>query len=423
MLAAAFLGLLFDGVELGLMPIASLSVSKSLLGDQFTEKLGGEWFAWFSASLLFGAAIGGIVLGNLGDRIGRTRAMGVSILFYSVFAGLGAFAKTQEQMLILRFLVGLGVGGVWPNGMTLVSECWPNASRPLVSGVMSAGLNAGILMLSQLARFKPITPESWQWIFQLATAPAILGLLVMILLPESPRWLASRLAQSSSATDTTSRSKSKVRIGELFAADLRRMTLFGIVLSSVPMVGAWAASKWMIPWAEAVAGKVDPGYKAATQGWWAVGATLGSFFGAQLAHWFGRKRSYLLISLGSTASRYGCFSERLRFDRFSCDCVHSGTCRHSVLRMARGLPARIVSSSSPRNRQRTGLQLWTLRDRRRSLLRRNAVLGTRKQLPTRRRFVCLHLRARDCRDLVRAGHKSLDVDRIASATRKIDLMG
>ncbi len=301
MLAAAFLGLLFDGVELGLMPIASLSVSKRLLGDQFTEKLGGEWFAWFSASLLFGAAIGGIVLGNLGDRIGRTRAMGVSILFYSVFAGLGAFAKTQEQMLILRFLVGLGVGGVWPNGMTLVSECWPNASRPLVSGVMSAGLNAGILMLSQLARFKPITPESWQWIFQLAAAPAILGLLVMILLPESPRWLASRLAQSSSATDTTSRSKSKVRIGELFAADLRRMTLFGIVLSSVPMVGAWAASKWMIPWAEAVAGKVDPGYKAATQGWWAVGATLGSFFGAQLAHWFGRKRSYLLISLGSTA--------------------------------------------------------------------------------------------------------------------------
>ncbi|MFN9719667.1 MAG: MFS transporter [Planctomycetota bacterium] len=300
-LAAAFLGLLFDGVELGLMPIASLSVSKSLLGVQFTEKLGGEWFAWFAASLLLGAAVGGIFLGNLGDRIGRTRAMGISILFYSIFAGLGAFARTQEQMLLLRFLVGLGVGGVWPNGITLVSECWPNASRPMVSGIMSAGLNAGILLLSQLARYQPITPDSWKWIFQLAAVPAILGLVVTLFLPESPRWLAARTATRGSTSDDATHPKTRVHISELFRGQLWRVTLTGIALSSVPMVGAWAASKWMIPWAEAVAGKINPGYKASTQGWWAIGATLGSFFGAQLAHWLGRRRSYILISLGSTA--------------------------------------------------------------------------------------------------------------------------
>ena len=85
-LISAFLGLVFDGIELGLMPIASLSVSQSLLGDSYTKQLGGEWFAWFTAALMLGAAIGGIVLGNLGARIGRTRAMGFSILFYSSFA-------------------------------------------------------------------------------------------------------------------------------------------------------------------------------------------------------------------------------------------------------------------------------------------------------------------------------------------------
>jgi MFS family permease len=127
-LLASFLGLLFDGVELGLMPIASLSVSKSLLGPAFTATAGGDWFAWFTASLMLGAAVGGIALGNLGDRIGRTRAMGISILFYSVFATFGAYVETQEQMLALRFLVGLGVGGMWPNGIALVSECWPSAS-------------------------------------------------------------------------------------------------------------------------------------------------------------------------------------------------------------------------------------------------------------------------------------------------------
>jgi hypothetical protein len=132
LLTVAFAGLVFDGIELGLMPVASLSVSRSLLGTQFTDTAAGDWFARFTASLMLGAAVGGIVLGGLGDRIGRSRAMGVSILFYSVFAGLGAFVETQEGMLVLRFLVGLGVGGMWPNGVVLVSECWPNASRPVV---------------------------------------------------------------------------------------------------------------------------------------------------------------------------------------------------------------------------------------------------------------------------------------------------
>ena len=161
-LTAAFSGLVFDGVELGLMPVASLSVSRSLLGADYTPTLGGDWFAQFTAALMLGAALGGIVLGNLGDRIGRTRAMGTSVLFYSLFAGLGAFVQTQEQMLLLRFFVGLGVGGMWPNGVVLVSECWPNVSRPLVAGIMGAGISVGVLLLSQITRIWPITPESWR---------------------------------------------------------------------------------------------------------------------------------------------------------------------------------------------------------------------------------------------------------------------
>lgn len=289
-LAAACLGLLFDGIELGLMPIASRSVSKSLLGDGYTEAAAGDWFARFTAALMLGAAIGGIALGNLGDRIGRTRAMGISILFYSVFAAWGTWVRTQEEMLILRFLVGLGVGGMWPNGMALVAECWPAASRPLVSGAMSAALNAGILLLSQLARIWPITPDSWRWIFLLAGIPAVLGVVVLAFLPESPTWLANRRAAK----------RPPPPVKELIQPELLRITLVAILLASIPLVGAWSASKWMIPWADQVAGSANALYKAATQGWWALGATIGSFTGAQLAGWLGRRLSYLLISLGST---------------------------------------------------------------------------------------------------------------------------
>jgi len=290
-LAAAFLGLVFDGVELGLMPVASLSVSQSLLGEAYTPTLGGDWFARFTAALMLGAAIGGIALGALGDRVGRTRAVGVGILFYSLFAAMGSLARSQEQMLLLRFLVGLGVGGMWPNGIALVSECWPRASRPVVSGVMMAGLNAGILLLSQLARHWPVTPESWQWIFKLAGVPALLGIVVLLALPESPQWLAARAARKTPVTP----------LRELFQPGMARVTLAGILISAVPMVGAWAASKWMIPWADKVAGGADAGYKAATQGWWALGAVCGSFMGAQLAARMGRRRSYLLISICATA--------------------------------------------------------------------------------------------------------------------------
>ncbi len=194
-LCAAFGGLLFDGFELGLMPLASLSVSQDLLGGRYTPTLGGDWFARFTAALMLGAAIGGILLGSLGDRIGRARAMGVSILFYSVFAGMGAWVQTQEQMLVLRFMVGLGVGGVWPNAVALVAECWPDKARPTVAGLMGVAINAGILMLSQIAQVWSLTADSWRWLFTLAAAPAVLGLLVLFVLPESPAWLASRGTQ------------------------------------------------------------------------------------------------------------------------------------------------------------------------------------------------------------------------------------
>lgn len=308
-LFAAIGGLLFDGVELGLMPVASLSVSQSLLGAAYSPTLGGDWFARFTAALMLGAAVGGIFLGSLGDRIGRTRALGVSILFYSVFAGLGGLVRTQEQMLVLRFVVGLGVGGVWPNAVALAAECWPDKSRPVVAGLMGAALNGGILLLSQIARTWHITPDSWRWIFWLAAAPAVLGLLVLFALPESPLWLASRSSRRKEAQTVSGRESQSLLtsaatnspLRELFRPPLLRLTLIGIMLGSIPMVGAWAASKWMIPWADRISSATQPGYKAITQGWWALGAVLGSFVGAQIAAWLGRRRAYAIISFGATA--------------------------------------------------------------------------------------------------------------------------
>jgi SHS family sialic acid transporter-like MFS transporter len=303
-LFVAFAALLFDGMELGLMPIAAGSVAKSFLGDAFTKELGGIWFAKLNASLLLGAAVGGIWMGSLGDKIGRTRALGLGVLFYSIFCGLGYFATSLNQMLVLRFLVGLGVGGVWPNGVALVSECWPKVSRPIVAGIMGAGLNFGIFILSRLTAYFHITPESWRWVFAICGAPALLGIAILWLVPESPTWLAARSRRREEADKSK---KPSTPLAELFRPPLLRTVLVGIALGSIPLVGAWAASKWIFPWAELVAGSANPDYKSTAQAWWSVGAVLGSFFGAQLASLIGRRLAYFLISLGSTAITCGLF--------------------------------------------------------------------------------------------------------------------
>lgn len=297
-LAAAFGGLLFAGVGLGLMPIASRSVTLDVLGPNCSEQTAGVWLARYTASLMLGAACGGIWLGQLGDRIGRTRALGVSILVYSLFAGAGSLVENQSQLLALRFLAGLGIGGTWPNGAALVAECFPDASRPLVAGVVGAGINVGILLLSQVARFWHIVPESWRWVFAISALPTAIGFLVIVLIPESPKWLAGRNMQQTKTTP----------VRTLFKPPLARTMWLGIALGVVPMVGAWAASKWMLPWADKI-GKANnlPGYQATAQGFWALGAVVGSFLGAPISSALGRRRSYFLISLVTVAVTCGLF--------------------------------------------------------------------------------------------------------------------
>ena len=100
-----FLALLFDGVELGLMPIASLSVTRDLLKSNYSPQIGADWFAWLTASLMMGAAIGGIAFGRMGDKAGRVQALAASVLFYSIFAGLGGLATSLNQLLFFLALL------------------------------------------------------------------------------------------------------------------------------------------------------------------------------------------------------------------------------------------------------------------------------------------------------------------------------
>src|SRR5258705_7641737 len=114
--AAAFLGWMFDGLEMGIFPLVArpalqtmLPVAAALNPDQFV----GTWMGRITALFLLGAACGGLVFGWLGDRVGRVRAMTLSILTYSVFTGFCFFAQQPWHLGGLRFVAAFGMGGAW----------------------------------------------------------------------------------------------------------------------------------------------------------------------------------------------------------------------------------------------------------------------------------------------------------------------
>ena len=187
-LAAAFLGWMFDGVELGLIPLVDRPALQDIcnITDDATV---GLLHSRILACFLVGAACGGLLFGWLGDKIGRVRAMTFSILAYSLFTGCGYFATEPWHLGLFFFLAALGLGGQWSLGVALVMECWPEKARPLLSGVIGAAANVGFLMIAAVAWVYPPTPEhGWRWMMIVGASPAVLALFVIFLVPESKRW-------------------------------------------------------------------------------------------------------------------------------------------------------------------------------------------------------------------------------------------
>ena len=252
-----------------------------------------RWFAWYQCAFLFGAATGGLLFGRLGDRIGRAKAMSLSILTYSLMAGAAYYAETPEQLLIFWYLACTGVGGMWPNGVALVSEAWAGMSRPMVAGVIGTSANIGIFLFSTLATQVKITPEEWRWVMLVGASPVLLGLISLLFVPESPRWLATREA---AVTQPAAAGAS----WEVFRPPLLQITLVGILLATIPIIGGWGTANFMIPWADAAgeaATPPNPYLKAQVNQARSITGIVGSLLGGWIASYVGRRRVYFLVSL------------------------------------------------------------------------------------------------------------------------------
>ena len=245
MLAAAFLGWMFDGVEMGIFPLVARPALQSMMPlrrpgqDQFV----GLWMGRITALFLVGAAAAGSAFGWLGDRLGRVRAMTLSILTYSIFTGLCFFAQAPWHLGVLRFIAAFGMGGEWSLGVALVMEAWPSDKRALLAGIIGTASNVGLpAHRACWGCAFTVTRDSWRWIMIAGAAPALLALAIQLLVPESERWKAA-VKQARRAPGA----------GDL-SSGLLAKTLLGIALASVALIGTWGSVQWLPLWADQMTG-------------------------------------------------------------------------------------------------------------------------------------------------------------------------
>jgi SHS family sialic acid transporter-like MFS transporter len=294
-LAAALLGWMFDGFEQGVFGLVGHSALVDVLHLETAPRaqvdaLVGSWNSNISASFLLGAAVGGWLFGWLGDQLGRVRAMALSVLTYALFTGLCGLAQGPWQMVGLRFLAALGMGGEWALGVALVMESWPQSMRPLLAGLIGAAANVGF-MLNFLpvkgveALGMPLSAGGWRWVLGVCAFPALLTFFLRIFVPESEKW--RHAVQTGPRPGLTA----------IFTPALRWRSLLAATLSGIPLIATWGALASMIPiWTKSMSTQNWANYAQTCSGF---GAVLGAITGALLAHYVGRRRTYFALCVSS----------------------------------------------------------------------------------------------------------------------------
>src|SRR4051794_5160837 len=231
---AAWLGWLFDGLDMHLYTVVALPFVAELLGTTTNDPITGNRASWIMAAFLIGWAVGGTVFGRIGDRIGRSRALVLTILTYAIFTGLGYFSHAWWHLLIYRFLAALGIGGEWAVGASLLCETWPRRWRPWIAATLQSAVNIGVLF-AMLAVFL-LSSYPYRYVFLVGIIPALLVVWIRKAVPEPEEWHAARAAGCDAHPS----------VGELFRGAVRRTTLLTIAVCSFALTAHWAFMFWSL---------------------------------------------------------------------------------------------------------------------------------------------------------------------------------
>jgi MFS family permease len=304
-LMVACLGWSFDTMDQWLFVFVKQHAVKDLLGAGATPEDVGYYSMICAAALMIGWAVGGLFFGAIGDRLGRTKTMALTILIYAGFTGLSGLARNWEQFALFRFMTGLGIGGEFAAGAALVAETFPSHARATALSIVQAtsalgNISAGMLNLGFASFMSPET--SWRYLFAVGIIPALLVFIIFLFIHEPEAWVQARaLAKQNPKKDS---------VGSIFGLfkgrEIRRNTFVGVSLAVVGVIGFWGIGVWTPELLRSVLNPQNsPELKSIVEKQASIAGMVqnfGGFFGAlcfgYVAQKFGRRGGFFTALLG-----------------------------------------------------------------------------------------------------------------------------
>lgn len=300
-LIAASLGWLLDAFDVMLYALILTAVVKDL---DLSLATGGQ----LASLTLAASALGGLVFGVIADKLGRTRALSLSILLYSVFTFACGLAQNVWQLAMFRFLLGLGMGGEWASGATLVSETWPEKHRGKALGIMQScwaiGYGAAAVVVALV-----LPTYGWRAVFFVGIIPALFTLWIRKNLEEPEMWVRSRV----STPDSDSRLPSAVRRDKPLGLSGVSLTIVVTLtlMNAATMFAWWGLNLWVPSYLSLPVAQGGIGLSTTTMSMFVIAMQVGMWLGyvtfGFISDAFGRKPTYVtyLVLAAALVWAYG----------------------------------------------------------------------------------------------------------------------
>lgn len=333
-LIVAALGWLFDCLDQQLFVLARQPAISDLLGVSTDHPDVIRYSGYATTIFIIGWATGGLVFGWMGDRLGRARTMVLTILIYSLFTGLSAVSYSWIDFAIYRFLTGMGVGGEFAAGVSLVAEVMPNRARPYALGLLQALSAVGNMAAAAIyyVIFQTAPEEgvqgfaTWRLVFLVGILPAFMALYIRRHLKEPESWQkakdaavaakahadAARAAGTEPPPDEFHKQVGDIR--DMFGdRRWRKSTIIGVLLATSGVMGLWGIGFWTPELVRSFVPKSNQSYYVSLTSFL---QNFGAFFGiyafGMMAGILGRRPAFAIsyvIAMAMTVAVFGFMNE------------------------------------------------------------------------------------------------------------------
>ena len=279
---AAGLGWMLDAFDVTLFALVLPALRKEL---GLSTAAGGA----LGSVALLAAAAGGVWFGWIADRYGRTRALMASILLYSVFTAACGFATTFTQFVVFRIGLGLGMGGEWASGATLVSETWPAEHRGKALAFMQSAWAIGYALAAAVNYL--VQPSfGWRAVFFVGILPAFLTIWVRRSVKEPDIWSQAKQDRATRST-----------LSMLFSSGLAPLTIALTIMNACTLFGWWSFNLWLPSYLQEPSSRGGLGLQMLSSSTMILVMQLGMWFGyitfGFVSDRIGRKRTYIAYLL------------------------------------------------------------------------------------------------------------------------------